>query len=325
MLLQSGVCAPRFNLPGNTQASQVVPEPGKFHVLFFFPSDLDNALIELIAKFQERRADFAAQGTLVIGVSDMNLEQLKQLADHNHIDFPLLSDSSPVRAVAQKYRSVSNQGRIAPAVIILDGLGLIRKVYESDALPNPAAALRAINLLTNAPMPPPITDHDWKLGSPHAPVTLIEYADYQCGHCRELARLLKQILPAYENQVALVFRHFPLRHSHPLAQLAAEAAEAAGAQGKFWEMHARLFDVNNALERTNLIEYAQALELDVARFTAGLDHHRFADAVEEDLRGATGNRIKFPPTLFVNTILFDAPRTSENLRARIDILLGCLT
>lgn len=325
MLLQSGIDAPQFNLPDIRQGSQVVPEPGRFHVLIFFPSDPDTLLVELMTKFQARRDDLSAQGTRITGVSDMPLEQLRQWADGNHIDFPLLSDASPVCQVARKYRSVSDKGRVFPSLFILDDLGLIRKVYEPDALPNPAAVLRAINLLANAPKPPPVTSRDWRLGSPHAVVTLIEYADYQCGHCRELAHLLKHILPAYENQVALIFRHFPLRHSHPLAQLAAEAAEAAGTQGKFWEMHARLFDANHALERANLFEYAQALELDMVKFIADLDRHSFAEAVEEDFRGATGNRIKFPPTLFVNTILFDAPRTRENLCGRIDALLDCLT
>ncbi len=215
--------------------------------------------------------------------------------------------------------------RNAPAAFLIDEEGLIRRVYEpGTALPNPAALLRAIGTIAQAPKPPRVTEKDWRLGPPRAPVLLVEYADYQCGHCQELYQVMRRVLSLYPDRVGLVFRHFPLRHSHPLAQLAAEAAEAAGAQGRFWEMHERLFEAKNALEREHLIAYAGEIGLDVTKFDEDLATGAFRTAVEEDLRGAMGNRIKFPPTLFINGILYDGARTPDAIAARIEVLLACL-
>jgi protein-disulfide isomerase len=87
-------------------------------------------------------------------------------------------------------------------------------------------------------------------------------------------RLLKEVVPVYGDKLLWIHRHLPLRHSHPLAQGAAEAAEAAGAQGKFWDMHDRLFEAEGALEREQLITYAQDVGLEVDRFTHDLDNRR---------------------------------------------------
>lgn len=327
-ILQPGIRAPEFTLPA-VNLEQEVTVDGRstsMTVLLFFGSEVTNVIVAQLTGYQERLADFERHKARVIAITDATPDALRKLAEERNIKLPLIAVSEPLKGVARSYGVVANEA-IFPAVFIVDQEGLIRRVYNPEpatGLPNPAMVVRALINLANAPKPPLVTADDWRLGSPEAPVVLIEYGDYQCGHCQQLYRVIMELLPSYEGKVQFVFRHFPLRHLHPLAVPAAEAAEAAGAQGKFWEMHARLFEAANMLERENLIQYAREMGLDMEKFIAVLDSHCFADAVKEDYRGATRNKIKSPPTLFINYILYDGLPTVEALRARIDNLLACL-
>src|SRR2546430_12426040 len=112
----------------------------------------------------------------------------------------------------------------------------------------------------------PVSKRDHIEGPADAAVTLVEYGDYECPHCGRAYPIIKDIQRRMGRRLRFVYRNFPLRESHPHAQQAAEAAEAAGAQGKFWEMHDRLFERQFALDGEYLIEYAGDLGLDVARF-----------------------------------------------------------
>jgi protein-disulfide isomerase len=167
-----------------------------------------------------------------------------------------------------------------------------------------------------------LSDQDWCLGPAGAPVTLIEYSDYQCERCQTLHAALEAVLHDLGDCLRLAHRHLPLRATHPLAQQAAEAAEAAGAQGRFWDMHHRLFAAQGALERGQLIAYAAELGLDVARFTAELDGRVHQEAVNEDFRRAVAGDIKLPPSLFINGVLYEGARTAAELRARIEAVLA---
>jgi len=298
-------------------------------ILVFFPTSPNSPLVEQLGEYQARVPTFEEQGVLLLGVSDASENELKSLSANQGIEFGLVSDSNPPGAISRDYGAISSDGQsVLPTVFVIDGDGLIRRVYESTkypSLPNPAMVMRAIKKLDNVPKPPPVTPDDWQLGPRNAPVVVIEYSDYQCGPCRETYRLLKQIASTYGDEILWVHRHLPLRHSHPLAQGAAEAAEAAGAQGKFWEMHERLFEAEGALERQQLIEYARELGLDVERFTDDLDNRRFKDAVNEDFKTAVRNKIKLPPALFINSLPLEGSRTREVICARIESLLACAT
>jgi len=325
--LQPGIKAPDFTLPAANREGDVSlsRHQGQNVVLVFFPSSMDEALVEQLVKFQGKLADFEAQSATAIGISDASLNDLKRLSTERDITFPLLTDSNPPGAKASEYGVVSQDGAVLPTVFVADDQGLIRRVYEAAKypnLPNPAMVVRALKKLADVPRPQPVTPDDWQLGPPDAPVVVIEYADYQCGPCREAYRLLRQIVPTYGDKILWIHRHLPLRHSHPLAQGAAEAAEAAGAQGRFWEMHDRLFEAEGALEREQLIDYARELGLDVERFTEDLDSRCHQDAVNQDFKAAVRNKIKLPPVLFMNGIPLDGPRTEEAIRARIEALLG---
>ncbi len=323
-MLQSGSLAPDFQLPSVNDGTLSRHDwSGKRMALLFLPSNVHEELGAQLTRYQDYINTFQELNTAIVAISDASLDALKALAAARLIQFPLLSD--PDKSV-WKHFSVPDADRpIQPTVFVTDERNVIRTVYEADRnpnLPGPLALARSIRKLNDAPKPAPVTDQDWRIGPPDAPVTLIEYSDFQCHHCRELSNVVEQLVAMYGNKLQVVHRHLPLRQAHPLAQLAAEAAEAAGRQGRFWDMHHRLFAANDALEREHLVEYAQELSLNVERFVDDLDNHRCEALVNEDWRQAVQNGIKLPPTLFVNSILIEGVRTVDSLRARIDGLLA---
>jgi peroxiredoxin len=325
-VLQPGITAPDFALPDANLGREVSlkEHTGQKVILVFFPADPDSALGEKLEEFQARTPAFGEQGARLLGVSDAPENELRGLSAARDIKFSLLSDSNPPRTICRAYGVTASTDQSAlPTVFVIDEDGLIRRVYASSKypnLPNPAMVTRAIKKLANVPKPTPVTQDDWQLGPPDAPVVVIEYADYQCGPCREAYRLLRQIVPIYGDKILWIHRHLPLRHSHPLAQGAAEAAEAAGAQGKFWEMHDRLFEAEGDLERDQLVIYAQDIGLDLERFTSDLDSRCFKN---QDFKLAVRNKIKLPPALFINSLPLEGPRTEGVIRDRIESLLAC--
>ena len=105
----------------------------------------------------------------------------------------------------------------------------------------------------------PVGQRDHTIGKPTATITLVEYGDYQCSHCAEAYPLIKKLLKEFNNQLLFVFRNFPLQESHPEAMIAAEAAEAAGLQNKFWEMHDMIYEHQDELSENNLQYFAEIL------------------------------------------------------------------
>jgi Na+/H+ antiporter NhaA len=142
-------------------------------------------------------------------------------------------------------------------------------------------------------------ERDHLRGPDHAPVTLVEYGDFECPYCGQAEPVLRELLRD-QGDVRYVWRHLPLNDVHPNAQLAAEAAEAAAVQGAFWEMHDLLLDQQRALARADLIGYASELGLDVDRFAEDLEKHTGAPRVAEDVDGADLSSVTGTPTFFVN-------------------------
>ena len=157
------------------------------------------------------------------------------------------------------------------------------------------------------------TDH--ALGPAHAPAVLVEYGDFECPNCKQAAPAVEIVLQRFEEKVRFVYRHFPLVDVHPHAFLAAEAAECAGAQGKFWEMHAMLFEHQSHLEREHLLRYADDLGLDVAQFTAELNDEVYRQRVLEHLESGARSGVRGTPGFFLNGRIIDA---SYGLHALLD-------
>jgi protein-disulfide isomerase len=143
-------------------------------------------------------------------------------------------------------------------------------------------------------------ERDHIRGRPDAPVTLLEYGDFECPYCGDAAPVIDRLLGKLPDEVRYVFRHLPLADVHPAAQVAAEAAEAAGEQGKFWEMHDRLLSHQQALAPADLFRYASDLSLDLERFEDDLRRRRHAPRVAEDVRSADASGVSGTPTFFVN-------------------------
>jgi protein-disulfide isomerase len=164
----------------------------------------------------------------------------------------------------------------------------------------------------------PVGERDHVLGPADAPVTLVEYGDYECPHCARAYPIVKQVRRRLGRRLRFVFRNFPLRESHPHAEHAAEAAEAAAAQGKFWEMHDRLFERQFALDDAYLLEYAADLGLDAARVGKELAAGTYASRVREDFRSGVASGVNGTPTFFINGLRHDDSWDVEPLVAAVE-------
>lgn len=152
---------------------------------------------------------------------------------------------------------------------------------------------------------PPVSAADHIDGPDSAPLTLVEYGDYECPYCGAAYLTLKAARRALDSQFRLVFRNLPLAEIHPHARQAAQAAEAAGAQGKFWEMHDALFEHQEALEEADLLRYARMLELDTERIARELKAQTFAKRVRDDFRSGIRSGANNSPTFFMNGERYD--------------------
>ncbi len=144
----------------------------------------------------------------------------------------------------------------------------------------------------------PRTEHF--LGSANAKVVMVEYSDFQCPACGAAEPTVQEIISAYGNKIKFVYRHFPLTNIHPNAQKAAESSECASAQGKFWEMHSKLFENQKALKISDLKTYAQQIGLNTTAFNQCLDSGIAASAVKADFNEGIAEGVRATPTFFIN-------------------------
>ena len=149
-------------------------------------------------------------------------------------------------------------------------------------------------------LPRPVDDDDHQLGRRSAPVELLEYGDYECPYCAQAAAPVRRLTERYGDDLLYVFRHFPLVSQHPHAFRAAVAAEAAGAQGRFWEMHDLLLASQPALGPTDLVQYARAIGLDVPSFESALVDPVLAERVRSDALNGVRSGVLGTPTFFAN-------------------------
>jgi protein-disulfide isomerase len=141
---------------------------------------------------------------------------------------------------------------------------------------------------------------DHAQGPENAPVTLVEYGDYQCPYCADMHSVIQSIAERLGPKLRFVFRHMPINEMHPYAQYAAEAGEAAGAQGKFWEMHAAIYVHQSDLGSDLLHKLARKLRLDIPRFESELDSRLYRPRVKRDFMGGMRSGVAATPTFFIN-------------------------
>lgn len=164
----------------------------------------------------------------------------------------------------------------------------------------------------------PINEHDHVIGPADAPVTLVEYGDYQCPHCQAAWPQVELVLRHFGTGLRYAYRHFPISTVHPLAKPAAETAEFAGAHGLFWEMHSALFANGHQLSGATLAALASQLGLDVGELQDALDQGTYRAKVDSDFSGGIRSGVNGTPCFFVNGERHDGAYDAMSLSAAIE-------
>ena len=169
-----------------------------------------------------------------------------------------------------------------------------------------------------AELDPPVNNkRDHIQGPETAPATLVEFGDYECPYCGQAYPIIKEIQKYLGDNLRFVFRNFPLTQIHTHAQHAAEAAECAGAQNMFWEMHDILYKHQQALEDEDLKNYAELLKFNIPKFQSDLYNHSFAERVREDFLSGIRSGVNGTPTFFINGRRYNDSLDGETLTASL--------
>jgi protein-disulfide isomerase len=164
----------------------------------------------------------------------------------------------------------------------------------------------------------PVGPNDHIRGGPEtAPLTLVEYGDYECPYCGAAYPIVKEVERILGDELRSVFRNFPLGDMHPHAVGAAEAAESAAAQGRFWEMHDRLYEHQDRETTEDLIEHARVLGLDVERFKSDLQEHTYEPRIQEDFLSGVRSGVNGTPTFFINGVRHNGGYDLDSLLAAL--------
>jgi protein-disulfide isomerase len=166
-----------------------------------------------------------------------------------------------------------------------------------------------------------VSPRDHVQGSPSAPVVLVEYGDYECPDCLNAWPIVQELQRTFGPKLAFVFRHYPQSSIHPHASAAAQAAEAAGAQGKFWEMHDLLFSHQHDLDSLDLTHLGLQLGLEVYRFQSALEDEKLARKVRDDFTGGQLSGVPGTPTFFLNGQRYRGRRDAESMGSEIRSML----
>jgi protein-disulfide isomerase len=159
-----------------------------------------------------------------------------------------------------------------------------------------------------------VSDKDHTLGPPDAVITLLEYGNFECVDCGRAFPSIRQIRQLLREKLRFVYRHFPTVRTYPHSMRAAEAAEAAGAQGRFWEMHDELFTHQHALEDAHLMRYARNIGLNLEQFARDLNEHSFLKEIQEKYQlSLFDEHITGTPTIYINSVRHTGPTDIESL------------
>jgi protein-disulfide isomerase len=236
-------------------------------------------LMELEARQRGVSVQQLEQEEVIAKTAPVSTEQVKAFyeANKNRIRQPLEQAEPRIEAYLQQQERLKQQQAF---------LRDLRQRYP-------------VTIALAAPTVHVTADDDPFMGPADAPVTIIEFSDFQCPYCRRVQPILQQVLKDYHGTVKLVFRDFPLRNIHPQAQKAAEAAQCAAEQQQFWAYHDKLF-ATTQLEEPALKQYAQELGLDMQRFEPCVTSGKYAQEVERDLQDGLNAGVSATPSFFVN-------------------------
>jgi protein-disulfide isomerase len=168
----------------------------------------------------------------------------------------------------------------------------------------------------------PVGEHDHAEGPADAPVTLVEYGDYECPHCGRAYPIVKAVQKHFGPRLRFVFRNFPITEAHPHAALAAASAEAAGDHGKFWEMHDALFDHQDRLGAMDLVKYASQLGIASEGLLSEIRSPQMSERVHEDFMSGVRSGVNGTPTFFINGKRYDGAWDYDDLVAAVETAIG---
>jgi protein-disulfide isomerase len=163
----------------------------------------------------------------------------------------------------------------------------------------------------------PVSERDHLRGPANAPVTIVEYGDYECPYCGLANSIVDEIRRELGDELRFVFRNFPLSEVHPHAEHAAQIAEAAGTHHKFWEMHDMLYAHQDALDDQHLAEYVTLLGVPTSEVKRALAQHAYLDRVREDFMSGVRSGVSGTPTFFINDLRHDGSYERDELLAAI--------
>ena len=275
-------------------------------ILLFYPEDSSPACINQMVLFSEAYPLIQNRETQMFGISTDSVASQQVFAAQQKIAFPLLSDSDPVAAVAKAYGVFSYTNQLAQqALVLIDASGNIRWSFLSPPRLIPAPPSSSMpskpSSRTNSnhrPHPAP------QCGRPRLQRTrrqshFLQYGDYQSPDCAAARSAVKAMQTQFGDGLTYVYRHFPLARVHPEAQAAAEVAEFAASQGKFWEMHDLLFDNQATLGTATYTKLATSLGLDSTALTAALAAKTFAPNVQADFEGGVRTGVNGTPCFYM--------------------------
>lgn len=306
-ILWPHIVAPAFNL--SCSATQKISLKDSLShgnvILLFYPEDSSPACVNQMILFSEAYPLIQNRVTQVFGISTDSVASQQSFAAQHNIAFPLLSDSDPLAAVAKAYGVFSDTHQLAQqALFLIDGNGNIRWSYYVDPEINSGAdgILHVVEALSEGPytfltLPPDAGDH--ALNGPAVNLIFLQYGDYQSPECAAARSAVKAMQTEFGDSLTYIYRHFPLTRIHPEAQAAAEVAEFAASQGKFWEMHELLFDNQTSLGAATYTKLATSLGLDPTALTAALAAKTFAPNVQADFEGGVRTGVNGTPCFYM--------------------------
>jgi len=349
--LAPGTAAPDFSLRATPDQRVTLSElRGRPVILAFYPGDFSPVCSGQVGIYNEALPEFLRYNAQLLGISVDSVWCHRSFAEAKHLHFPLLADFEPKGEVARRfgvYRTAD--GTSERALFVLDANGIVRWSYRSPIAINPGAdgILDALNALGGgspddespgydpaaAPAPAahlgtafksghlrvPVSGHDHAQGPADAPVTLVEYGDYECPTCAQahtVVRSVQQALAKLGVPLRFVFRNFQMSQMHPHARHAAAAAESVAAHAgepAFWAMHEAIYthqqDGREALDDRHLAEYAAAAGADAAQVQRDVAADAHGARIDDDFLGGVRSGVNGTPTFFVNGERFDGEWT----------------
>ena len=332
--LAPGASAPDFALLSTPDQKVSLSEfRGQPVILAFYPEDWSPVCSDQMALYQEVLPEFQKFNAELLGISVDGIWCHLAFAKDRNLHFPLLADFEPKGEVARAYQVYRTQdGTSERALFVIDADGLValelrlaggREPRSRRHPPRSRIARRRGSDMTTtqwvAELTMPVSeDRDHIAGPAGAPVTLVEYGDYECPYCGAAYPIVKEVQARMGDSLRFVFRNFPISTAHPRAEQAAEAAEAADAQSRFWPMHDMLYEHQSRLGEQALHGYAAELGLDVAVFDKELAEHAYADRVHEDFLSGVRSGVNGTPTFYINGIRHDDSYELETMLAALE-------